>query len=160
MPLRTVAVVLALAVLSGCGLLRSSFAQPDVAVASIRLQPNEGFYQPVLIDLMVYNPGRRPLELAGLHYRVRLEGHELVRGTSREPLEVPAGATVRYTVPAGFNLLSGLGFLRDLLARPRERLRYELEATLEPAGIYWQPIEVRRADFIPVPSQLFEDSLR
>lgn len=137
-----------LVMLSGCGMLRSFVAQPEVSIAAIRLGQTEGFYQPLFIDLVILNPGRQDLALAALHYRIRLEGHDLVRGTSREPLRVAAGETARYTVPAGINLLSSLGFARDLLSRPRDRIRYELEASLEPEGVYWRPIEVRQADYI------------
>ncbi|MDX9873301.1 MAG: LEA type 2 family protein [Spongiibacteraceae bacterium] len=134
--------------LSGCAFLRSSFVQPEVALANIRLGTSEGLYQQLYIDLMVTNPGRQSLALAGLHYRLRLEGRELVKGTSWEPFNVGPGETVRYTVPAGFSLLSGLGFVRDLLNNPRDQIRYELEATLEPDSYFLRPLEVRKTDFI------------
>lgn len=134
--------------LSGCAFLRSSFVQPEVALANIRLGATEGLYQHLVIDLMVTNPGRRPLALAGLHYRLRLEGYDLVKGSSWEPLHVEPGATVRYSVPAGFSLLSGLGFVRDILNNPRDQIRYELEATLEPDSYLLRPLQVRKTDFI------------
>lgn len=136
--------------LTGCGLLRSTFVEPDVSIAALRLGQSDGLYQHLLIDLVITNPGRNALELAALHYRIRVEGRELVSGVSRKPLSVAPGGTVRYTVPAGFNLLSGIGLARDLLAKSDNSLRYELEATLEPDSPFWQPIQIRRADVIPL----------
>jgi hypothetical protein len=101
--------------LGGCGLLRGQFADPEVAIAGLRLGPSEGFYQVVYIDLVIVNPNKRVLALDAIGYRIRLDGHELVAGTSRTPLQVEPGGTARYTVPASLSLLGSFNVIRDLL---------------------------------------------
>lgn len=142
---RAAALVLTLLALGGCALFEKHSA-PDVAVAGLRLGKGEGLYQTVLIDLIIANRDAKPLALNGISYSVRVEGRDLASGRSTEPLEVPASASVRYTVPATLNLMNGFGVIRDVFAKPKGRLNYELSATLEPAGLFSIPITVRKAD--------------
>jgi hypothetical protein len=41
--------------------------------------------------------------------------------------------------------------VQDLLINPRESLRYELEATIDPSGWIGRDITVRRSDVIALP---------
>lgn len=143
--------LLLLAALSACSWMRAGWEEPQVDIAALRMGPSEGLYQRIFVDLIITNPNRNQLGIDGIRYNVRIEGHELVKGVSRDPLTVAPGASVRYTIPAGFSLLSGAGLVRDLLTRPREQLRYELEATIDPSGWLGPDITVRRSDFIALP---------
>lgn len=134
--------------LTGCSLFRNDFIAPDIALAGLRLGSSEGMYQTVLVDLMLTNPNASDLKFNALSYRVRLEGRDLISGVSREPLVVPAGGSARYTVPATISLMSGFGFIRDLLNKPKDRITYELNATLEPSGLFSIPLTVRKADTV------------
>lgn len=134
---------------AGCGWLqRERFADPDVAIAGLRMGPGEGFYQTIYIDLVITNPNDRGIRLDAITYRIRLQGRDLVSGTSREPLDLPPAGVARYTVPAGVNLLSGLGFIKDFLTKQRDSINYEVDATLEPSGLFSLPIRVRKSDSI------------
>lgn len=147
----SVPLLLALALLaSGCAWMRGDWEDPQVAIAALRMGPGEGLYQQIYIDLIITNPNRSQLALEGISYRVGLEGHELVRGVSREPLRVAPGASARYTVPAGFSLLSSAGLIRDLLMQPRQSLRYELEVTLDPVGWMFGKVKIDKSDTIPL----------
>lgn len=135
--------------LSACGLFhRDHPMDPDIAISGLRMGPGEGFYQTIYIDLVITNPNRTAMKLDAITYRIRLQGRDLVNGTSREPLDVAAGGTARYTVPAGVNLLSGLGFIKDFLQKQRDSINYEIDATLEPSGMFSLPIRVRKSDSI------------
>jgi LEA14-like dessication related protein len=138
--------VLALA-LSACSLFARQ-TPPDVSLAGLRMGAVEGLQQTILLDLTVTNLDSAPLKLNALSYRVRLEGRELATGSNREPIEIPAGATSRYTVPANINLMSSFGFIKGLLMQPKNKINYEVEATLEPAGLFSMPITVRKSDSI------------
>jgi LEA14-like dessication related protein len=146
--MKRLAVVVVTLLMTACGLFRNDFIAPDIALVGLRLGSNEGMYQTVLIDLMLTNPNASDLKFNALSYRVRLEGRDLVNGTSREPLEVPAGGSAKYTVPATISLMSGFGFIRDLLNKPKDQIAYELNATLEPSGLFSIPLTVRKADAI------------
>lgn len=125
--------------------------QPEVALAGLRLGPGDGLRQTLLVDLVITNPDVSALKLNALSYSVRVDGRELASGTSREPLEVAAGGSTRYTVPASINLMSSFGFIKDVLMRPKSTINYEVNATLEPTGLFSVPISVRKADSIDVP---------
>jgi LEA14-like dessication related protein len=146
--MKRLTVVLIALLTTSCSLFRNDFIAPDIALVGLRLGPSEGMYQTVLVDLMLTNPNASDLKFNALSYRVRLEGRDLINGTSREPLEVPAGGSAKYTVPATISLMSGFGFIRDLLNKPRDRVAYELNATLEPSGLFSVPLTVRKADAI------------
>lgn len=147
--LLTPLLVLALSLLSGCAALRGDFVEPDVAIAAIRMGQTEGLYQPLFVDVVITNPNRTALALDGITYKIELQGHELVKGISREPLQVAAGGTTRYTIPASLNLLNGIGLLRDLMAtQGKGALSYKLEAQLDPVS-WWMPkINVGKSDEI------------
>jgi LEA14-like dessication related protein len=134
--------------LAGCGLLRSGLVDPEVALVGLRMGPGDGLNQTVMVGLLVTNPNSIDLKLNAIQYRIRLDGRDLVSGSSREPFEVPAGDSARYEVPATINLLSGFGFIKSMLSKPRDKIGYELNATLEPAGLFAMPITVRKADTV------------
>ena len=147
--LLTTLLLVSLSLLSGCATLRGDFVEPDVAIANVRLGQAEGLYQPLFVDVVITNPNRDALALDGISYKIALQGHELVKGVSREPLQVAAGGTARYTIPASLNLLNGLGLIRDLMSQQRGgSLNYKLEAQLDPSS-WWMPkINVDRSDEI------------
>jgi LEA14-like dessication related protein len=134
--------------LAGCGLLRSGLADPEVALVGLRMGPGDGLSQTIMVDLLVTNPNSVDLKLNAIQYRIRLDGRDLVSGVSREPFEVAAGKSERYAVPATISLLSGFGFIKDMLTKPRDKISYELNATLEPSGLFSMPITVRKADTV------------
>lgn len=145
---RRVALVAMTTLLSACGLFHNEFVHPDVALVGLRLGASDGLNQAVIVDLQITNPNDFDLKLNAIQYRIRLEGRDLINGSSRDPLDVPAGGSERYSLPATINLLSGFSFIKDMLTKPREKLGYELNATLEPSGLFSIPITVRKADTV------------
>ncbi|MFT3928885.1 MAG: LEA type 2 family protein [Spongiibacteraceae bacterium] len=134
----------------GCAMLQDDLVAPDVSVSALRKGTGDGLSQTVLVDLMIANPNQVALKFNAISYRVRLEGRDLVNGVSREPLEIAAGGTQKYTVPATINLMSGFGLIRDLFAKPKNKIAYELNATLEPSGLFSIPLSVRKVDTITI----------
>lgn len=146
--MRRVLVLLVFWTLSSCSLFRNDFMAPDVAMAGLRLGQGDGLYQTLLIDLVLSNPNASELKLNAISYRVKVDGRDLASGSSREPLTLPAGGTAKYTVPATISLMSSFGFVRDLLTKPKNKVGYELTATLEPSGLFSIPLTVRKMDTI------------
>lgn len=145
---RATALLIAIVCLGACSLLRNQFSNPEVALVGLHLGQGDGLYQTVMVDLLVTNPNRVALKLNAIQYRIRLDGRDLVSGVNREPFEVPAGGSAKYTVPATISLLSGFGFIKDMLMKPRDKVSYELNATLEPSGLFSMPITVKKSDSI------------
>jgi len=146
--LKYVALLIAVVNVGACSLLRSQLVDPEVALVGLHLGQGDGLYQTVMVDLLVTNPNRIALKVNAIQYRIRLEGRDLVSGVNREPFEVPAGGSAKYTVPATVSLLSGFGFIKDMLMKPRDKVGYELSATLEPGGLFSMPITVKKSDSI------------
>lgn len=145
-------VILALSV-SGCSLLGRHHVQPDVALVGLRMGPGDGLQQTLLVDLVITNLDTLPLKLNAISYRVRVDGRELASGSSREPFDISAGASVRYTVPASVNLMSGFGLVRDVLTKSKTNVNYEIDATLEPDGLFSLPMTVRKSDSLSLAPQ-------
>ncbi len=143
---RRIGVVAALLALGACAALRGDLAAPDVALAGLRMGQGDGMYQTLYVDLMISNPNSIALKFNAISYRIRIEGRDLVSGTSREPLEIPSGGVKKYTVPATIGLMSGFGLIRDLMNKPKNKIAYELNATLEPGGLFSMPITVKKID--------------
>ncbi|HET8709817.1 MAG TPA: LEA type 2 family protein [Spongiibacteraceae bacterium] len=140
--------VVVLVLLSACAVMQGKLEAPDVTLVGLRLGQGDGLSQTVLVDLMITNPNRIELKFNAISYRVRIEGRDLVSGTSREPLAVAAGGSQKYTVPATVSLMSGFGLIRNLVSKPKSKVAYELNATLEPSGLFSLPISVKKTDMI------------
>lgn len=137
-------------VMTGCAALREDLIAPEVSVSGLRMGSADGMSQTVLVDLMIVNPNKIAVKFNAISYRVRIEGRDLVSGASREPLEIAAGGTQKYTVPATISLMSGFGLVRDLVSKPKNKIAYELNATLEPSGLFSLPLSVRKVDTIAI----------
>jgi len=146
--MKSYALLAILAALSGCAALSGDLNPPEVSVAGLRMGPGDGMYQTILVDLMIANPNNSTLKFNAISYRVRIEGRDLVSGASREPVEIAAGGAQKYTVPATVSLMSGFGLIRDLMSKPKNKIGYELNATLEPSGLFSLPLSVRKVDAI------------
>ena len=138
-----------IALLTACGNLHEA-QPPDVSLTGLRLGQSEGMSQTVLIDLTITNPNTETLKFNAISYRVRVEGRDIVNGSNREPLEIAAGGSQKYTVPASISLMSGFGLIRDLTTKSKTSIAYELSATLEPSGLFSMPIMVNKVDTFSV----------
>ncbi len=143
---KRLSMVVLLLALGACAAMRNEFAPPDVALAGLRMGQGDSMSQTLLVDLMITNPNSVALKFNAISYRVRIEGRDLVNGTSREPLEIAPGAAQKYTVPATVGLMSGFGLIRDLMSKPKNKIAYELNATLEPSGLFSMPLTIKKAD--------------
>ncbi len=145
---RRAALLIVAVALGACSLLSNQFSEPEVALVGLHLGPGDGLHQTIMVDLLVTNPNHIALKLNAIQYRIRLDGRDLISGVNREPFEVPAGGSAKYTVPATVSLWSGFGFIKDMLTKPRDKVSYELNATLEPSGLFSMPITVKKSDSI------------
>lgn len=146
--LRLLVIGVAALLLGACSLFHNEMIDPEVALVGLRAGPSDGLNQTVIVDLQITNPNGSDLRLNAIQYRIRLDGRDLISGSSREPLDVEAGGSERYSVPASISLLSGFSFIKDMLTKPRDKIAYELNATLEPSGLFSLPITVKKADTI------------
>jgi LEA14-like dessication related protein len=123
--------LLTLLALAGCATLQPGYETPTVTVSHFRILPSEGVAPRFEIGLRILNPNRTPLELHGIAYSVRLEGHRLLAGVANDLPEVAPYGEAEVNLVASIDLLGGLGLIGDLLNSQRESLTYRLEAKLD-----------------------------
>lgn len=117
--------------LSGCATLSPDFEDPQVKVVSLRMLPAESQAQGVAIGLRILNPNSTGLNLVGMSYSLRLQGHDLLSGARNDIPPIPAYSEVPVEVVATFNLINGLRFLQTMINQQDDIMNYELVAKLD-----------------------------
>ncbi|WP_405232459.1 LEA type 2 family protein [Lentisalinibacter salinarum] len=128
--------------LGACTGLRPGFETPTVTVSSFRPLPGDGAVPRFEIGLHIVNPNREALKLQGLAYTVSLEGRELVKGVDNDLPVIEGYGEGDVTLVATPNLLGGIRLVTDLMASPRDKFSYALEAKLD-VGRFAPAIRVR-----------------
>lgn len=145
MPQRILAfasIIVAALALQACAGLRPGFETPSVTVSSFRPLPGDGAVPRFEIGLHIVNPNREALKLEGLAYTVSLEGRELVKGVDNDLPVIEGYGEGDVKLTATPNLLGGIRLVTDLMASPRDRFSYALEAKLD-LGAFTPAIRVR-----------------
>ena len=130
------AAIVAAMVLFGCASLPSDFEEPQVTLRSVALRVVNGLSVDFDIVLNVTNPNRKPLSARGLKYTVRLLGRTFVEGVANDIPTIAAYGEADVNLSATADLITGLGLLGDLLARPSEPLEYEFNAEIDLGALY------------------------
>ena len=117
---------------AGCATpLRPGFEQPSVKVTAFRPLPTEGLAPRFEITLRVVNPNSFDLVLRGLSYKAFLDDYEIIDGATTALPLLPAYGEADIELAASVSLLEGLRFLNNLLQKPKDQLRYRLQAKLD-----------------------------
>lgn len=80
---------ISLLLISGCAGLFSSFEEPQVSLADIRVQEVKTLETAFLIQLRITNPNDGPLDIQGLSCEVELDGRKFASGLQGEQLSIP-----------------------------------------------------------------------
>jgi len=87
---RTATLLLAVSLLAGCASLRPiEIAPPEISLVNIVPVSATLFEQRLRVDLRLQNPNDFNLSLAGIDFRLTVNGGELARGLSNEAVIVP-----------------------------------------------------------------------
>lgn len=127
--------------LAGCAALRPGFETPTVTISGLRVVPSNNPIPTFEIGLRVVNPNPDRLKLRGVAYSVTLEGREIVTGAGTDLPAIPAYGEGQFTVTAQASVAESFRLLTDLMARPQDRLAYEVTTKLDIGGIV-PPIRV------------------
>ncbi len=133
--------------IAGCAGLRPGYETPTVTVSSFRALPSEGALPAFEIGLRVINPNIEPLELRGVAYTVRLEGHELIKGVANDLPVIDGYGEGEFKLTASANLFAGIRLITDLMRSDRSSFKYEFEAKLD-VGAFMPAIRVTDANEI------------
>lgn len=141
------AVILAATLLFGCVSLPSDFRQPQVTVRSVALRVVNGLSIDFDIVLNVANPNRTALSAKGLTYSIRLLGRQVVEGVANDIPTIAAYGEAEVNLSATTDLITGLGLLNEMLARPSAPLDYEFNAEID-LGVLYPTLKVQRSGAI------------
>ncbi len=141
---RTGVVILLALLLQACAGMQSGYESPTVSVQSFRTVPSDaGTGLPSFeIGLHVTNPNLEPLELAGVSYKISLDGKDILNGVGNELPVIEGYGEGTFTVTAAVNVLAGIQLIRSLMNKTDDTFEYAFEAKLDP-GAYRRKIRVR-----------------
>ncbi|MCD6525494.1 MAG: LEA type 2 family protein [Desulfuromonas sp.] len=103
------------------------------------------------IGLHVVNPNRTPLLVYGLSYRVRIEGHTILSGVSKNLPVIDSYGEQDLAVQVTADLLNSLRLISDLSQQPRQSFDYEVVAKLD-VGSFLPKIKVKKQGIISLRS--------
>jgi len=118
--------------LSGCGFHGQD--EPEIVIQCVRALPSSGSIPNFVVDLNIVNPNRTPINLNGVFYTLKLEGHRLFTGASNSLPVIEGYGEASFSLNAKPDLLSGLGLLAELFSRPRNQIEYAIDAKLDVSG--------------------------
>ena len=124
----TSALLLAIALLSGCAGMGAGYETPTVSVQSFRpIASGNGNGLPAFeIRLHVINPNLEPLELAGVSYTISLDGQDIIKGVGNELPVIAGYGEGSFTLTAGVNVMAGIQLFRSL-PHPGQRLHHAVQ---------------------------------
>ncbi len=134
--------------LLGCAALEQVVEAPQVEVRQVQLLPAEGLTQPFKLTLALTNPNAVTLNVAGLSYRVSLEGYDLISGVASDIPPLQPYTEVPVVLTASTNLLSAAGLVEELIRRPRREVEYVLAAKVD-LGAWLPAFELEQSGVIP-----------
>jgi len=128
-------ILLVVIVVVACAPFLPKFEAPSVSVSSFQVVPGNSIVPTFEIGLHVVNPNRKVLKLQGLSYNVELEGYRVLSGASNQLPEIAAYGEGDVLLLAKPDLFSTISLFTDLMNRPRDKFRFNLDALLDVGGL-------------------------
>ena len=119
----------------GCATLHPDYETPSVNVSTIRALPSESIAPRFEIGLHIINPNRSALNLQGIAYSLKLDGHKILTGVANDLPSIGGYEEGDVTLIATTSLLSSMRFFADLMNAQRDTITYEFNAKLDLGGI-------------------------
>ena len=137
------------ALLAGCVGMGPGYETPSVTLSSFKTLPAESGLPAFEIGLRVINPNPEALELRGVAYTIRLDGHELIKGVGNELPVIDGYGEGEFKLTAAANLFGGIRLITDLMRSDsnKDTFSYEFEAKLD-IGAFRPAIRITDADEI------------
>lgn len=130
--LKPILIVIVLSVLvAGCAMLARQPEPPTVTLAGIQLLELSLLEQRYRLQLRIHNPNDFALPIAGMAYRVTLNGTEFARGVSARAVSVPAFGEAVLDVEGTSNLSNVLRQLQLLGSLDEQTLTYSLTGNVK-----------------------------
>ncbi len=143
------ACLMLLITLSGCASMPKDFEEPGVSLVSVKPRAGDNAAPRFDIVLRVTNPNRKPLEIEGMSYRIRLDGTEVIEGAANEFPKIPAYGEAEVTVSARPNLFGGFSLLSGWVTSARDEIEFQFDARVD-IGAFYPMIKISKRGVIPL----------
>ena len=127
--------------LSSCAMFSPSYQQPEVQLTNIEPLSRKGLEQRFAISLNILNPNNSELNISGLSYHLKLQGHKVVSGVSSGLQPIPSFGESAIKLEASANLFGGFRAVEALLNSDSGLVEFELETRISTSWWKW-PITV------------------
>ena len=111
----------------------------EVYLTGLRPLSSSGLEARFMVGLKIVNTHDKALNISGMSYRLRLNGHSVASGVAGGMSSIPAYSERRVEVEASTNLLASFSMISEMLRNPAQSFNYELETKLR---MSWWPIPV------------------
>jgi LEA14-like dessication related protein len=124
--IRRYAVIVLLAILTGCSALAPKLEAPRLTLVSAAMTSGDIFSQTFRLRMHVQNPNDRELPVRGIDYQLFLEGDSFAEGISDRPFVVPALGETEFDLIVRTNFVSSIGRLLSRL-HGKDEVEYVIE---------------------------------
>ncbi|MEN8265088.1 MAG: LEA type 2 family protein [Nitrospirota bacterium] len=119
---------------AGCATLQTDYEEPSVVITDFRSIPSGGIAPRFEIGLHIINPNRTALDLKGISYTVKLEGHKVLTGVSNKLPLIDAYGEGDVKLAATADLFGSISLLTDMIQNQRNAFRYVLDVKMDTGG--------------------------
>lgn len=122
--MKSIAIALVLALLTGCSALVPQLETPKLSVVNVELTKTELWEQRMKVRLRVQNPNARSLPVQGLTAKLEVAGEEFATGVTAASFEVPALGEAEFDMDMTAHMAAAL---IKLLGRRGDAMRDEID---------------------------------
>ena len=137
----------AILLLASCASLSPKFTEPTVTVNSFQVVRSEGLSPAFEIGLHIVNPNSIPLELKGLAYSAKIQGHQILTGVGKNLPIIETYDEGDVTLLARADLLQGFRLITQMMKGNGDPLAYQLTVKLN-VGDFVPDIVVTREGIV------------
>jgi LEA14-like dessication related protein len=123
--------------LNSCANL-SPYESPKVDLIGLEPLPNKNNELQFRVTLKILNPNNKDIHLEGVNLNLGLNNYDLINGSSKQHITLPALGEARMQVDLSLSLLNSLGLMQSLITQGKKPLSYQLEGKLFTSEV-WLP---------------------
>ncbi len=120
---------------ASCASLQPDYEPPSFMITDFRALPSGGIAPKFEIGLHIINPNRKALDIIGISYNAKIDGHKILTGVSNKIPVVGAYEESDVKLTATTSLFSSISLLADLMREQRSSFNYVLDVKMDIAGL-------------------------
>ncbi|MFQ5982227.1 MAG: LEA type 2 family protein [Woeseiaceae bacterium] len=146
-----VALLIAVAAISGCAGMEAVVSAPAVNLTSVEMTNADFDRQTFLLGFEVSNPNPFPLPIRSIQYRIRLGEQRFASGETHAKFTVPGDGSGEFMLSVDLDLLRTTSYVSMLIRTGiRRRMDYELSGSFTVDIPFARPLEFSNSGSIDV----------